>query len=65
MLFMKSLPLQLKVFRAFKHFKSLGDDIDKLDKQLVSGRGNLCGKFESLKNFGATPKKNLPNVEGE
>ncbi|WP_300859807.1 DNA recombination protein RmuC, partial [uncultured Helicobacter sp.] len=47
-----------------KHFKSLGDDIDKLDKQLVSGRGNLCGKFESLKNFGATPKKNLPNVEG-
>ncbi|WP_295698076.1 DNA recombination protein RmuC [uncultured Helicobacter sp.] len=48
-----------------KHFKSLGDDIDKLDKQLVSGRGNLCGKFESLKNFGATPKKNLPNVEGE
>lgn len=55
----------IETFEKIKgNIKTLQGNVETLDSQLISGRGNLSSKFETLKSYGATPKKSLPYSEG-
>lgn len=51
----------LETFEQIKNIsKRLNENVIKLEGQLQNGKGSVSNRFESLKKFGVTPKKELP-----
>lgn len=58
-----------KVVLFLKSFKQVGDTLEKArqayddsEKRLKSGRGNIVGQTEKLRDLGASPAKKIPEV---